>query len=137
MMIKRKRAGIELPRHVHRVIARAREYFFYQTGRNTRHQGPRIPLPKDPQSPEFWEALRRCQGVAGASPDTFNALADAYILAAENGTLPRKLAKSTISTYRKMLRRARKAWGELPARGLKPVHTRALLDKLASTPGVA
>jgi hypothetical protein len=63
-MVKRKRAraAVELPTHVHRVVSRGREYFYYQFARGTPHQGERTKLPNDPQSAEFWTALRQAQG---------------------------------------------------------------------------
>jgi hypothetical protein len=47
---------------VHRVVSRGREYFYYQFARGTPHQGERTKLPNDPQSAEFWTALRQAQG---------------------------------------------------------------------------
>ena len=59
---KHQRGAVTLPRGVHRVIARAKEYFYFQPGRGTKAQGPRVPLPKDVHSPEFWVELRKAQG---------------------------------------------------------------------------
>lgn len=127
---------IKLPKSVHRVVARGREYFYWQEGRNTAHQGPRIPLPKDPQTPEFWVAIRQAQGLSGrVTADTVNALADAYEMAWP--TLPRKLSIGTQQKYRASLKVIRKAWGELPAEGLRPSYVQALMDNLADKPGKA
>ena len=47
-------------------------------GRGTDHAGPRVRLPDDPHSPEFWNAVRQAQGIVGPVPTgTINALADA------------------------------------------------------------
>ena len=54
---KRVRAAVALPKGVHRVVSRGREYFYWQPGRNTASPGERVKLPSDPQSPEFWAAL--------------------------------------------------------------------------------
>lgn len=130
------RKTIDLPDHVHRVIARSREYFYYQEHRGTPRQGPRIKLPSDPHSPEFWIALRQAQGIVGpVATDTINALIDAYVTAWP--TLPNKLAESTQYQYKGWLQIARDAWGELKYEGLRPVHTHAMMRTLAATPSKA
>jgi integrase len=118
------------------VTARGREYFYYQAGRNTPHQGPRIPLPSDPHSPEFWTALRQAQGITGpVRTDTVNALIDAFEAAWP--TLPKPLSERTQAAYRTYLKIAREAWGELAADGLEPLHVQSMMDRLAATPGKA
>ncbi|WP_235890701.1 tyrosine-type recombinase/integrase [Pararhizobium mangrovi] len=47
------------------------------------------------------------------------------------------LTVGTIDNYDRSLRTARKAWGDLPARGLRPVHVQAVMDGLSGTPGAA
>jgi len=133
---KRARGAVDLPRGVHRVIARGREYFYYQPARGTPSAGERIRLPRDPHSPEFWTALRQAQGIVGpVATDTVDALIDAYIAAWP--TLPEKLSAGTQNLYRRNLRRARELWGKLPANGLRPAHVQAVMIKLANTPGAA
>jgi integrase len=133
---KRARGVVDLPRGVHRVIARGREYFYYQPARGTPSAGERIRLPRDPHSPEFWTALRQAQGIVGpVATDTVDALIDAYIAAWP--TLPEKLSAGTQNLYRRNLRRARELWGKLPANGLRPAHVKAVMIKLADTPGAA
>jgi len=136
-MSRRHKATVSLPRGVHRVVSRGREYFYYQTGRGTDHVGERIKLPNDPQSPEFWVAVRQAQGIVGSVPtDTIGALIDAYEAAWPG--LPRKLADSTKEQYRRSLRVVRKAWGDLQADSLRPSHVQALIEKIgAETPGRA
>jgi len=126
-----------LPKGVHRVISRGREYFYYQTGRGTDHQGERIKLPNDPHSPEFWHAVRQAQGIVGSVPTgTIGALIDAYEVAWPS--LPRKLSDSTQDKYRQSLRVVRDAWGNLPAESLRPSHVQALIEKIgAKKPGTA
>lgn len=128
---------VSLPRHVHRVVSRGREYFYYQEGRGTPHVGERIRLPDDPQTPEFWNAVRQAQGITGPTPaDTVGALIDAYECAWP--TLQRKLSKGTQDQYRRYLKPARKAWGDLPARELSPRYIDALIRKIgADKPGAA
>lgn len=128
---------ISLPRHVHRVISRGREYFYYQEGRGTPQAGARIRLPDDPRTPEFWHAVRQAQGAVGPTPtDTLGALIDAYQVAWP--TLQHKLSEGTQTQYRRYLEPARKAWGDLPARELRPRHVDALIRKIgADKPGAA
>lgn len=128
---------ISLPRHVHRVLSRGREYFYYQEGRGTPHAGERIRLPDDPQTPEFWNAVRQAQGEFGPTPtDTIGALIDAFEVSW--ATRQRKISKGTQDHYRRYLKLARKAWGDLPAHDLRPRHVDALIRKIgADKPGAA
>lgn len=134
----RRRSGkpaITLPKGVHRVVSRGREYFYYQPGRGTPHAGTRVPLPNDPHSPEFWNAIRQAQGLIGAVPvDTFGAVLDGYL---EHIKTAGTLTAGTIDQYDRALRIGRTAWGNLPAKGLRPVHVQAVMDGLAASPGKA
>ena len=136
-MARRLRGAVELPRHVHRVVARGREYFYHQVARGTKHEGPRAKLPSDPHSPEFWTALRQVQGISdGVVPtDTVAALIDAF--EADWPKLRRKIAESTQYQYRRQLRRARTMWGSLLATGLRPAHVQRAMEQLADKPGAA
>jgi hypothetical protein len=81
-------------------------------------------LPKDPQSPEFWQAVRQAQGIAGPVPtDTINALCDAYETSWP--TLRRKLSDGTKEQYKRSLGVVRDAWGDLRADALRPSHVQA------------
>lgn len=128
---------VPLPPHVHRVLSRGREYFYYQKGRGTPHAGPRISLPNDPQSPEFWTAVRQAQGLVGpVATDTIGALIDAYIVSWPG--LPRKLSAGTQEQYRRHLKIIRAAWGDLKAEQLRPSHVQALIERIgAEKPGRA
>lgn len=128
---------VSLPRNVHRVVSGGREYFYFQQGRNTPHAGPRIKLPNDPQTPEFWVAVRQAQGLIGPVPtDTIGALIDAYVTAWPS--LPRKLTKATQNYYLCYLQVVREAWGDQKASQLRPSHVQALVDKIGATqPGRA
>lgn len=131
---KNKRGAVSLPKGVHHVVARGKDYFYFQAGRATKHQGPRIPLPKDVHTPEFWIELRKAQGdPAGPAITTLNAVCDLYVVSPQFAGL----AASSQAQYRLHLDRAREAWGRLPAAGLRPMHTRALLDSLGHMPGAA
>lgn len=124
-----------LPKGVHRVKARGREYFYFQPDRGTGRAGPRIPLPNDPQSPEFWIALRAAQGRSAVIPEleTFGQACDEFLV-----WEPFKLlAAGTQAKYRGSMKIARRAWETLPAGGLRPNHVLALMDQLANRPGTA
>ncbi|MBB94671.1 MAG: integrase [Rhodobacteraceae bacterium] len=128
---------VQLPRHVHRVVSRGREYYYYQEGRGTPQAGERIRLPNDPQTPEFWHAVRQAQGVTGPTPTgTIGALIDAYEVAWP--TLQRPLSEGTRKQYRRHLKLVRAAWGDLQADQLRPRHVDALIRKIgAEKPGTA
>lgn len=128
---------VSLPPHVHCVNSRGREYFYYQEGRGTAHAGERIRLPDVPQTPEFWTAVRQAQGTFGpTATDTIGALIDAYECAWPS--LQRKLSEGTQKQYRRYLKPARTAWGDLKARELRPKHVDALIRKIGlKTPGAA
>jgi integrase len=127
---------VTLPKGVHCVVSRGHEYFYYQAGRGTDHSGQRIRLPSNPQSPEFWNAIRQAQGITSPVPtDTINALVDAYEIAWP--ALPRKLSDGTKEQYRRSLSVVRNAWGDLRAESLRPSHVQALMDGLAAKPGKA
>lgn len=133
-MRKPKRGVVSLPKGVHHVVARGKDYFYWQPGRGTKFQGPRVALPKDVHSPEFWIELRKAQGdPAGPAITTINAVCDLYVTSPQFAGI----AHSSQSQYRLHLRRAREAWGVLPASGLRPRHVRELLDTLAHIPGAA
>jgi len=127
---------VSLPRGVHRVVSRGREFYYFQAGRGTDRAGPRIRLPNDLHSPEFWNAVRQAQGIAGPVPtDTINALCDAY--ETPWPTLRRKLSDGTKEQYKRSLGVVRGAWGDLRADALRPSHVQALMERLAATPGKA
>jgi integrase len=133
---KNNRFPFSLPRGVHAIKARGKWYLYYQAGRGTPQVGPRTKLPDNPQSPEFWVALRQAQGVIGqVRTDTVNALIDAYVV--DWPKLPKKLSEGTQHLYTRSLKIARKAWGELSARGLRPSHVLEMMRSLAETPGTA
>ena len=120
---------IELPRGVHQVKSRGRLYFYHQTGRGTAQAGPRVRLPDDPRTPEFWAAINKLEGVPERT-DTIGALIDAYIAAWPG--LRKKLAPSTQDYYRRYLAFVKKVWGNLPAADLTPADVEALVVKIGT-----
>ena len=123
-----------LPKGVHKVVSRGREYFYFQSGRGTSQAGERVRLPSDPHSPEFWAAIRQAQGLPAISAtNTVGGLIDAYL----KSPAVTRLAESTQYQYRRHLEIARKAWGALSSAGVRPVHVQAVMDNLSATPAKA
>lgn len=129
---------MSLPKSVHVVIARGREYFYFQAGRGTTHQGHRIRLPNDPHSPAFWEAIRRAQGGREAdsgksSAGTVNELVDLYMASpAYTGR-----ADGTRYQYLQSIKIVRDAWGSAQVSILQPHHVQSIMDGFADRPGKA
>lgn len=131
---QRQRAAVELPKGVHKVLSRGKEYFYFQAGRGTPYAGERVKLPNDPHSPGFWTAVRQAQGVSSQiDGDTFGALIDAYKQAPKY----LNLSKGSKEQYDQALKTANAAWGSLAAKGVRPVHVQTVMDGLAATPGKA
>jgi integrase len=130
---KGPRAAVKLPKGVHKVRARGNEYYYYQAGRGTSAEGPRIKIPYDPEAPEFWAALREAQGKSSVpTVNTVNLVIDEYIAAASP-----TLSASAFDHYQRALGIAKRAWGDLPIEGLRPSHVKRLMDGMAKTPAKA
>jgi hypothetical protein len=130
---KRPRAAVDLPKNVHSVTARSKTYYYYQVGRGTSAEGPRIPLPRDSQSPEFWAALREAQGKNSVPiVNTVSIVADEYLSAVKP-----TLSASAFDHYRRALCIAKRAWGSLPIEGVRPSHVKKLMEGMAITPAKA
>src|SRR5450755_350145 len=131
---KRPRAtAVDLPDYVYPIHSRCKTYYYYQKGRGTAAQGPRIALGKDPQSPEFWQALREAQGKSSVpTVNTVGLVIDEYLAAASP-----TLSASARDHYRRALGIAKRAWGNLPIDGLRPSHVKKLMDGMAKTPSKA
>lgn len=126
---------ISLPKGVHKVKSRGRVYYYHQFGRGTPHVGPRIRLPDDPRTPEFWATVRQLEGVEERT-DTISGLIDAYI--ASWPTARRRITPATQEQYRRYLGVVRDIWGNLPAEDLRPADVEALMVKIGATkPGRA
>jgi len=130
---KRRRAAVALPKGVHRVVSRGREYFYWQPGRNTASPGERVKLPSDPQSPEFWAMLAQLQG-APATPVvvTMNMVFDKYMQWLGGRS---DVAGETKRKYGKTLDIARRGIGHMSPDRVRPSDIRLLLDQFADVPG--
>lgn len=129
-MVRKRKHGVNLPPHVHRVEAKGRIYFFHQPHRGTAREGARTSLPRDPQSVEFWYALRKLNGSVPGYTGTVAAMVDAYLGSPEFGAL----ADSTQKVYRLYLGHSRLALGQHPPDSIRPAHVIALRDQFAETP---
>jgi integrase len=133
--LKRRRSVgvVDLPKGVHHVVSRGREYFYWQAGRSTKHASKRVRLPNDPQTPEFWVALREAQGASGGGRVTFGAICDLY----ESSVSFSKLSEGTKDQYRRQLRIARAGFGAFPVESMRPTLIREVVEGLGERPGRA
>jgi integrase len=124
---------VELPPHVHRVVAKGRHYYYFQRARGTRSEGPRISLPRDLHSIAFWQAYRAASGLEEPAGRTFDDLITAYRLSPEF----RAKALTTQRDYDRYLKIIREAWGPLLVSGVRPKHVLKLRDAWAEAPVAA
>lgn len=132
-MARPRKGGVQLPPHVHAVTAKSKTYYFYQPFRGTARQGERVALPRDPQSVEFWDAVRRLAGTVPGYSGTIAAMIDAFIASTEYDDL----SASTKRSYRLYLGHARLAVGKHAPDALRPAHVIALRDEYKETPRAA
>ena len=124
---------MDLPKGVHKVTSRGREYYYFQAGRNTKVPGPRIRIDYDPHTPEFWAALRDAQGKSSVPKTTTVSYVIDQFLAVTSETV----TPMTLYHYRRSLALAKDAWGDHPIAALRPAHVKELIDGLAATPSKA
>jgi integrase len=125
---------VALPKGVHRVVSRGREYFYWQPGRGTKHAAKALPLPSDPQDPAFWVALRAAQGASAPQVVTFGDVIDLYMT---SDAYTRKITAGTREQYRRQLLIAKAGFGERSAESIRPGLIRGVVEGLADTPGAA
>jgi integrase len=124
---------VELPKGVQRVVTRGKVYFYWHPGRGTAHAGKRIPLPPDPTTPEFWNALRQAQGIAGlVTVKTVGSVIDLFLVAKEFPKHP-----DTAGMYERGLRILRAGFGDEPVETLRPSIIREIVQGMDETPGAA
>lgn len=122
-----------LPKGVHKVTSRGHEYYYFQAGRGTTAPGPRIKIRHDPQTPEFWAALRDAQGKSSLpQTNTVSLTIDQYLAVTAKTITP-----ITLYHYGRSLSFAKKAWGDLPVEGIRPAHVKELMEAMADTPSKA
>lgn len=136
MPLKRRRSTgvVQLPKGVHRVLARGREYFYWSPGRGTLTAQKPIRLPDDPTDPKFWNALREAQST-GTKPGalTVGGLVDLYL----DSTKFRSKGVGTQDQYRRQLRTLRGGWELDDADTLRPKLIRGVVEGMEDRPGAA
>ncbi len=135
MRTRKKASVVDLPKGVHRVVAKGRSYYYFAPGRGTSFAGERIALGSDPTSPEFWAKLNGARGLTAdpKKPGTFAALVRDFKASAEWT----RLRPNTQRDYEIYLHRIEMAWASLAVSGLTAVGIYALRDQYASTPVAA
>lgn len=127
-----------LPDYVFRVVSRGQVYLYFQRGRGTPVAGPRVRLPDDPQSIEFWTAYRKLAGLDQDNPKAVNPKSFAALIEAFKAS-PEFVEKSA-STQRQYGRHCElfgKWWGKLEVSGLLPAHVLKARDTMRDTPAEA
>lgn len=109
-----KKPTLELPQHVHRVVVKGREYFYFQRGRGTASAGPSVKLPGGPHTVEFWAAYKTQLNGDVSTGRSFNDLILAYRVSPEFD----KRAASTKRDYLRYLEIISKGVGR--AAGQRP-----------------
>jgi hypothetical protein len=131
-MSRPRTAGVKLPDGIHCITKpNGRKYYYYQSKRSTKDQGPRTPLGTDPNDPEFWRLYRSAKGQTDAG--TFAALIDAYRQSPEWGHL-RTETKRNYSVY---LDRLIEMAGDRFVRAVEARDIYQLRDSMAATPVAA
>ena len=137
-MARPRKNGVDLPPHVHRVVAKGKLYYFYQPFRGTAREGERVELPADAQSVEFWDKLRQLAGSVPGYSGTVAAMIDAYLASPEfnppaDGAKRKVLSENTRYTYRLHLGYSRLAIGRFATDVIKPSAVLALRDEYADS----
>jgi integrase len=132
-----KKPAITLPKHVHRVRAKGKEYFYFQPGRSTANEGGRVRLPGLPTDPEFWAKLKELAGDVPAEPqprrDTFSALIGEYRASPEF----QNKAAATQRDYGRYLAIIEQAWGDKLVKGVRARNIMTLRNRLKDSPASA
>lgn len=124
---------VELPKGVHRVVSRGREYFYWHPGRGTAHAGARVALPSDPTLPEFWVKLREAQGLSAAKDEmTVQAVADLFRV---SKSFPRKAG--TYDQYERQMKVICAGFGSQAMSTLRPPVIREIVEGMEDRPGAA
>ncbi len=129
-------SGIELPKHVHKVTARGRNYYYYQLRRNRPDQGPRIKLEFEPRDPRFWADIKAIEG--RQEPDvmprgTVGTLVAAYLASPDFS----QLAEATRRDYLRYLKIIDERFGRFQADAIRKRHAYAFRDSFADRPSTA
>lgn len=129
--------SLKLPPGVHRQVRESGKVrYYWHPGRGTPSAGPRVRLPDDPHTPEFWAELARARAASQTQPPpapTIAAMVDAYFASPA-------FAEKRPNTQREYLRDLREFQAELGSLApddLKPFNLARLRDNMADTPAKA
>ena len=134
-----RKASVMLPKGVNRIKRRSgRIAYYWHPGRGTadedrlREQWRR--LPDDPDSPEFWQAIRDADEAPPVKP-----VGGIERMVNEYQRSPRYLglADATRRDYDRYLADLTTTWGDMDPKAIKPHHVAALRDSFGSTPSKA
>lgn len=134
-----KKLNIQLPRHIHRVVSKGREYYYFNPHRNAKNapKDKAVRLPGTPQDPEFWAKLKDLTGIMQPSsvsktptPKTFDALIAEFKASSDfHG-----LGEQTKKDYLRYFDLISHHWGNIPVRMTKAKNVLWLRDQYANTP---
>lgn len=129
---------LKLPPGIHRQVRESgRVRYYWHPGRGTPSAGPRVRLPDDPHTPEFWAELAKARAQTEKHQheerSTIAAMVDAYFSSPKlSGLRP-----TTQREYLRDLREFQEEMGHLRPDDLKPHHLARLRDNMAATPAKA
>lgn len=142
-MGRRRTKSLGLPKGVHSVRSKGRQYYYYHPGRGTTRAAKRIKIFGDPFAPigtfeneRFWRELNHVVAQTIVfPPGSLKILLDQYY----SDDAFRRLSTRTQTVYKLHLDRLTKpdVWGLLPARQLTAPAVKAARDALSETPGMA
>ena len=132
-MGRKRKAGIMLPEHVHKVKwASGTVAYYYQKHRGTPRQGDRYRLPDNPQSAFFFTEIKRFKdGVLDEGP--FAKMIDGYMASPRYAAL----SDNTKREYNRHLLILRKAWAEFDASHILVKDVATVRDELGDRPATA
>lgn len=125
-----------LPKHVRRVRAKGRDYYYFDTGKEVEGKKVWSRLP-DLRSPDFGDALSAMQGHRNRRPSKYGLTVPELIKLYEKSPAFRGLAESSQYNYGIYLRKLEKLLPTAPVAGLTRGHIRKLRDDMGDTPGAA
>lgn len=132
-MGRKRRAGIMLPEHVHRVKWKSGTVaYYYQRHRGTPRAGPRTRLPDNPASDFFWAEIKRLSKPAPAK-GSFADMVDAYLASPKFA----QLKPNTQREYRRHMGAVRQALLQDDARDVEPSDIAQMRDAMGETPAKA
>ena len=129
------RVTIELPKHVHRKVAKGKTYYYYHPGRGTDRAVKPQRITGEPSDAAWWEQYRKLSGAEAqlVNANCFDELIKAWQASPKWG----QLAASTQREWTRHCKRIAKTWGHLEVRGIEPKHVLGLQEAMAATPAEA